>query len=106
MAIFFEQVDGWFRPRLVCDACQQPITEIADDDTSLTRVWHVHKSEVCQANGCRAAGHDGRNGMWDELANHIVMLAVDVGLFPAVFADQYEYLLRTDRVPAPPKEGA
>jgi hypothetical protein len=117
MAVLFEQVDGWFRPRFVCDACQQPITDVhnamvlyeeptADDDTSLTRIWHAHKSEVCQSKARVAAGHEDGNGMWDELGNHIVMLAVDVGMFPAGFADRYDYLLRTDRVPPPPDDEA
>ena len=25
MAEIFEQIDGWCRPRIICDACQQPI---------------------------------------------------------------------------------
>lgn len=114
MAVLFEQIDGWFRPRFVCDACQQPITDVHnamvlyeepkdEDDTSLTRVWHSHKNEGCQGKARCAAGHQHDSGMWDELKFHIVMLAVDVGMFPKDFAEDYDYLLRTDRVPPPPE---
>jgi len=115
MAVVFEQVEGWFRPRFICDACQQPITDVAnamvlyedpadDEESSLTRAVHAHKSDECQMKAAKMARHDGDIGMWDELANHIVMLAVDVGMFPTDFNEQYAYLRAKGMVPPPPEE--
>ncbi len=49
MAEIFEQIDGWCRPRIICDACQQPINNFrgamvvyeeasGEDEPELTRV--------------------------------------------------------------------
>lgn len=112
MAVIFEQIEGWFRPRFICDGCQQPITDIrnamvvyeeptAGEVTSITPVLHCHKEDLCQMQTRRKGGHQGWSGMWDELANHLVMLAADTGLFPTEFRKQYKHLQSRGRVPPP-----
>jgi hypothetical protein len=112
MAIVFEHKDGWFRPRFICDACQQPISDIRDamaiyaepkdSSPAILQVLHAHKHDACQISARQMVGHSNLGGSWDELANHIVMLATDTGFFPNDFAEQYQRLLNRGRVPPPP----
>src|SRR5262249_32075141 len=84
VAIVFEQIRGWFRPRIICDSCEQPISDVNNamvvyeepregQDATTTRVLDSHKEGGCQPRVRAAVGQRGYIGMWDELANHLVM---------------------------------
>lgn len=115
MTVVFEKMDDWYSPRTICDACQQPITDIhnamavyeesaPDDDAVLTRVFHAHKDDECQASVRQSAAHKDANGMWEEMSRHLVMVAVNMGMFPIDFAKRYDSLLARGRVPPPRDE--
>ncbi len=111
MPTIFENTRSWYRPRIICDKCEQPITEVRqamvlygqpDDPEITTTVLYSHKEESCQNWVRKKAGHPANGGSWDELMDHLVMLAADSGFFPDDFAQRYEDLLRRDMVPPPP----
>jgi hypothetical protein len=116
MAMIFEKTnDGSCRPRLICDACQRPIADWRTamvlygqpppgEDALLTEVRHAHKNDPCQEQVRRAVGHADWNGTWDELINHLVMLAVDVGIFPSKFNERYDYFLAKGMFPPAPTD--
>ena len=110
MAEIFEQKDGCCRPRIICDACQQPINnfrgamvvyeEASDEDHSeLTRVMHCHKDEPCQDTARQMAKQRGCNGPWDELGNHLVWMAANAGMSLDDLSEKHEYLSQRDMIP-------
>jgi hypothetical protein len=86
MAIKAQQGDDWVAPVLVCDACGRPITDTTsalavfqrkpEPDTPepreppLTKVYHCHESDPCQAATRARAGHLFGSGMCQGLRDH------------------------------------
>jgi hypothetical protein len=114
MAIIFQQIECICTARIICDACQQPIHDYRNamaiyeeppnyENPTLTRVGHAHKDKECQRRVRRTLGQTSRNGMWDELAVHLVRIAVAAGMFPDDFRERFEYLEGRGEVPHPPE---
>ena len=110
MLTITEHSRGWHVPQIICDGCKQPITNysaamvvyaLAEDEDGLSEVYHSHKDEACQYSVRQAAGHHRWSGPWDELADHLVLLAVHAGLLPGDFTQRYEYLLEREMIPEP-----
>src|SRR5690349_8682656 len=113
MGIIFEQNNGRYRPRLICDRCTQPIRDVrdalviyqdpgTDNGNTWSGVFYSHKNPDCQANVRQKAGHMSDNDMWDELSTFLVMLSADVGLFPNGFQDDFDCLQAKGMVPPAP----
>jgi hypothetical protein len=112
--IVFETKNGTCRPRILCDACNKPITDIhmamvvyeqatPDEDNTLAEIRHCHKDEVCQGKTRKLLGHSGWIGPWQEMSAHLIMLAADMSLYPKEIAEYYEDLRERGMVPDPPK---
>ncbi len=99
MAMMFEYRNGPCRPRLVCDVCQQPITDASaamavhgvppgEPEAELTEALHAHKASPCQDVARRRCGHENDFGPWEEVGAHLVRLAVGVGIDPDAFRER------------------
>ncbi len=116
MAEILQQLGGVSVPRIICDHCQQPITDVhkglviferppEGDEATITRVFHTHKSLDCQAPVWAMAGESHCSGMSLELSAHLAMLSAMCGLFPARMQSVYRHLLSAGWV-LPPLQGA
>jgi hypothetical protein len=103
MGGIYEHKDGLARPRIVCDACDGPIRDFHDgivfieeppveQEADQTRARHSHKKQACQMKVRASVGHQDVNGMCEELGSYLVMIALDVGLFPADFQERFDSL--------------
>jgi hypothetical protein len=113
MPILFEERDEWFRPRFVCDSCEQPIGEsrrgkafyelLTEPGNRLTRVVFCHANPACERKARAMLNQpvDGP-GFCLTLAESLILLAADVGWTPADFAFWYNYMAERGMVPPPP----
>lgn len=104
MAELLQQQGGMFCPRIICDWCQQPITDIHEglaiyerlpegQEATLTRVFHTHKRMDCQASVWAMAGEPSCCGLSLELSDHLVAMVAMCGLDPGEVPSVYHDLL-------------
>src|SRR4051812_4779123 len=109
MALVFETVDSWSRPRVICDECEQPVgdghgmavyEDVPDGQASgVGRTLHCHKEMACQARARRRVGHTDPMGPWDELADHFLMALAGAGVLFEDLADRWDWLARRGMLP-------
>lgn len=92
-------VEGRYAPRVVCDACEQPIEEaklgvaVNPSDTGSGRpldVLHAHKGPCHSAIEARLGGR--MNTGWSELSHHLLHVCQNSNLHPQALVGLNEQL--------------
>ena len=96
--------------QIVCDGCKQPITNLStaivvcadsEDGDGTSAFYHSHKDDDCQFSVRQAARHYKWGRPWDEVADHLILLAIHAGLHPGTFAQRYDDLWERNTAPEP-----
>jgi hypothetical protein len=92
--ILIKQIDGRSCPLIICDACNEPITNIkmgivryksGGGDGDISEVQHSHKTTCDKA----LSGVEGKHS-WQDLSHHLFLLLTNSGMPSSEIAAEVE----------------